>query len=171
MKYIKDNMPKDMNMDTSQLQKELDILDLAKRVSNFEAKRADIEVRFTESQSLVGLESAPALPFLVSVKVQKILQNELKQFDEFLQAYEKMMEYMSNKPKITQIKPLLEKLQKLKIRSMLQTDMEAMVNDNEFECDIWETINDLQGRMDDDNAEVPDEAFDYKLLKRAVRVL
>lgn len=49
--------------------------------------------------------------------------------------------------------------------------MEAMVNDNEFVCDIWETINDLQGRMDDDNAEVPDEAFDYKLLKRAVRVL
>ena len=73
MKYIKDIMPKDMNMDTHQLQKELDILELAKRVANFEAKRADIEVSLIESQSLVSLESAPVLPFLVSVKVQKLL--------------------------------------------------------------------------------------------------
>ena len=50
MKYIKDNMPKDLSMDTSTLQKELDILDLAKRVANYEAKRADIEVSLVEAQ-------------------------------------------------------------------------------------------------------------------------
>ena len=46
-----------------------------------------------------------------------------------------------------------------------------MVNDHDFVASLWRQISDMMERMDDDNAEVLDDAFDYKMIKKAILVL
>ena len=50
IKYIKRCMPKDLRVDTTLVERELQIADLARRVKNFELRKLDFEMTLEETR-------------------------------------------------------------------------------------------------------------------------
>ena len=71
IKHIKRGIPKELRIDTSLVEDELKIADIARRVKNFEVRRLDFEATVEETRSLLGEEGSQSLPFIVSDIIKK----------------------------------------------------------------------------------------------------
>ena len=65
IKYIKSNLPKDLQIDTHLVEDEIKIADLARRIKNWETRDLDFEVTDAEARSMLEMEGSQNLPFIV----------------------------------------------------------------------------------------------------------
>ena len=64
IKYINKNiLPNDLNIDTSLVKVELQTIDLAKKVRNYEQQKRQFEASLEEANSLIGTPGSQSLPF------------------------------------------------------------------------------------------------------------
>ena len=77
IKYVKKNLPKQMDIDAGLVKKELEILDLAKRVSNYESRKTEFEVSLEEARLISGTQEDASynIPFQVPEKLRNLFRN------------------------------------------------------------------------------------------------
>lgn len=70
IKYIKSNIPKDLQIDTNLVQDEIKIADLARRIKNWETRNLEFEITHDEARSILEEDGATSLPFVVDDEIK-----------------------------------------------------------------------------------------------------
>ena len=122
IKHIKKSLPKDLRIETTLVEDELKIADIARRVKNFETRKLDFEMSAIEAKQLIGLDGAEPLPFLVNENLQKAFKTRL---DQYLEVKEKIQAILNvdGKPRIEDLNPLLAKLKTMKVKGDVQSEL------------------------------------------------
>lgn len=166
----REHIPEDLEEAKPEIEKESEILKLARKIEVLETRQCQSEMSIEEARQLIGEEGSDPIPFYVSEKLRMSIKEQL---DEFLQVEQeaKTMLMDDEKPTIEKITDLLNKFKKLKIATPLQDTLQSMQDDHRLVTSQWKSICLMKERKLKETQPCNETIFMHKQLKRVVQIM